>query len=140
MTKYVLMGASSNFGNMFSMAGATLILPFLPMLPIQILLNNLIYNVSEIAIPFDTVDPETVVKPLKWDIKLIERFMLVFGPVSSIFDFLTFYAMLAFFHAGEVLFQTGWFIESMVTQTLVVFCIRTRRLFFRSKPGGFLTS
>jgi Mg2+-importing ATPase len=139
VTKYVLMGASSNFGNMFSMAGATLILPFLPMLPIQILLNNLIYNVSEIAIPFDNVDPETAVKPLKWDIKLIERFMLVFGPVSSIFDFITFYAMLFFFHAGEVLFQTGWFIESMVTQTLVVFCIRTRRLFFRSKPGGFLT-
>jgi Mg2+-importing ATPase len=139
VTKYVLMGASSNFGNMFSMAGATLILPFLPMLPIQILLNNLIYNVSEIAIPFDNVDPETVVAPLKWDIKLIERFMLVFGPVSSVFDFITFYAMLGFFHAGEVLFQTGWFIESMVTQTLVVFCIRTRRLFFRSKPGGFLT-
>ena len=90
VTKYVLMGASSNFGNMFSMAGATLILPFLPMLPIQILLNNLIYNVSEIAIPFDNVDPETVVKPLKWDIKLIERFMMVFGPVSSIFDFITF--------------------------------------------------
>ena len=139
VTKYVLMGASSNFGNMFSMAGATLLLPFLPMLPIQILLNNLIYNVSEIAIPFDNVDPETVVKPLKWDIKLIERFMLVFGPVSSIFDFITFWAMLSLFHAGEVLFQTGWFIKSMVTQTLVVFCIRTRRLFFRSKPGEFLT-
>jgi Mg2+-importing ATPase len=77
--------------------------------------------------------------PLKWDIKLIERFMLVFGPVSSIFDFLTFYAMLALFHAGEALFQTGWFIESMVTQTIVVFCIRTRRLCFRSKPGKFLT-
>ena len=140
VTKYVLMGASSNFGNMFSMAGATLILPFLPMLPIQILLNNLIYNVSEIAIPFDSVDPETVVKPVKWDIKLIERFMLVFGPVSSIFDFITFYAMLAFFRAGEALFQTGWFIESMTTQTLVVFCIRTRRLFFRSKPCGFLVA
>jgi Mg2+-importing ATPase len=133
------MGASSNFGNMFSMAGATLILPFLPMLPIQILLNNLIYNVSEMAIPFDDVDEETVAKPLKWDIKLIERFMLVFGPVSSIFDFITFWAMLSLFHAGEALFQTGWFIESMVTQTLVVFCIRTRRLFFRSKPGEFLT-
>ena len=134
VSKYVLMGASSNFGNMFSMAGATLILPFLPMLPIQILLNNLIYNVSEIAIPFDGVDPEAVVGPVKWDIKLIERFMLVFGPVSSIFDFITFYAMLVFFGAGEALFQTGWFIESMTTQTLVVFCIRTRRLFFRSKP------
>ena len=87
VSKYVLMGASSNFGNMFSMAGAALILPFLPMLPIQILLNNLIYNVSEIAIPFDRVDPEAVAGPVQWDIKLIERFMLVFGPVSSIFDF-----------------------------------------------------
>jgi Mg2+-importing ATPase len=140
VSKYVLMGASSNFGNMFSMAGATLLLPFLPMLPIQILLNNLIYNVSEIAIPFDNVDAEVVVGPLKWDIKLIERFMLVFGPVSSIFDFITFYAMMVFFDAGEALFQTGWFIESMTTQTLVVFCIRTQRLCFRSKPGKFLTA
>jgi Mg2+-importing ATPase len=125
---------------MFSMAGATLLLPFLPMLPIQILLNNLIYNVSEIAIPFDNVDAEAITGPVKWDIRLIERFMLVFGPVSSIFDFITFYAMLAFFGAGEALFQTGWFIESMTTQTLVVFCIRTRRLFFRSAPGLFLTA
>jgi Mg2+-importing ATPase len=140
VSKYVLMGASSNFGNMFSMAGATLILPFLPMLPIQILLNNLIYNVSEIAIPFDSVDPEIVVAPVKWDIKLIERFMLIFGPVSSIFDFITFYALLVFFGAGEALFQTGWFIESMTTQTLVVFCIRTRRLCLRSKPCRFLVA
>jgi Mg2+-importing ATPase len=138
VSKYVLMGASSNFGNMFSMAGATLILPFLPMLPIQILLNNLIYNVSEIAIPFDDVDPENLVGPVKWDIKLIEHFMLVFGPVSSLFDFITFYAMLAFFGAGEALFQTGWFIESMTTQTLVVFCIRTRRRLYRSSPCRFL--
>jgi P-type Mg2+ transporter len=138
VSKYVLMGASSNFGNMFSMAGATLILPFLPMLPIQILLNNLIYNVSEIAIPFDSVDPESTVAPVKWDIRLIERFMLVFGPVSSVFDFITFYALLVFFGAGEALFQTGWFIESMTTQTLVVFCIRTRRQFFRSMPCRFL--
>jgi Mg2+-importing ATPase len=132
------MGASSNFGNMFSMAGAALILPFLPMLPIQILLNNLIYNVSEVAIPFDNVDPEAVVGPVNWDVKLIERFMLVFGPVSSIFDFVTFYAMLHLFGAGEALFQTGWFIESMTTQALVVFCIRTRRFAFRSVPGRFL--
>ncbi len=138
VSKYVLMGASSNFGNMFSMAGAALILPFLPMLPIQILLNNLIYNVSEIAIPFDHVDPESVVGPVKWDVKLIERFMLVFGPVSSIFDFLTFYALLYLFSAGEALFQTGWFIESMTTQILVVFCIRTRRRFYRSRPCDFL--
>ncbi len=138
VSKYVLMGASSNFGNMFSMAGAALILPFLPMLPIQILLNNLIYNVSEIAIPFDLVDPEAVVEPVKWDVKLIERFMLVFGPVSSIFDFITFYALLDLFGAGERLFQTGWFIESMTTQVLVVFCIRTRRRFYQSTPCGFL--
>jgi P-type Mg2+ transporter len=138
VSKYVLMGASSNFGNMFSMAGAALILPFLPMLPIQILLNNLIYNVSEIAIPFDHVDPESVIRPVKWDVKLIERFMLVFGPVSSIFDFLTFYALLYLFSAGEVLFQTGWFIESMTTQILVVFCIRTRRRFYLSRPCDFL--
>ena len=111
VSKYVLMGSSSNFGNMFSMAGAALFLPFLPMLPIQILLNNLLYDVSEIAIPFDRVDPEAIARPVKWDIKLIERFMLVFGPVSSVFDFLTFYALLHLFGAGEALFQTGWFIE-----------------------------
>jgi Mg2+-importing ATPase len=138
VSKYVLMGASSNFGNMFSMAGAALMLPFLPMLPIQILLNNLIYNVSEIAIPFDRVDPEVVAGPVQWDIKLIERFMLIFGPVSSIFDFITFYALLYLFHASETLFQTGWFIESMTTQVLVVFCIRTRRRFYLSRPCAFL--
>ena len=110
VSKYVLMGASSNFGNMFSMAGAALILPFLPMLPIQILLNNLIYNVSEIAIPFDNVDPEAVVGPVKWDIKLIERFMLVFGPVSSIFDFITFYALLSFLRSRRGAFS-DWLVH-----------------------------
>jgi len=140
VSKYVLMGASSNFGNMFSMAGAALMLPFLPMLPIQILLNNLIYNVSEIAIPFDRVDPERVAGPVQWDIRLIERFMLIFGPVSSIFDFITFYALLSLFHASEAVFQTGWFVESMTTQVLVVFCIRTRRRFYRSRPCGFLVT
>jgi Mg2+-importing ATPase len=138
VSKYVLMGSSSNFGNMFSMAGAALFLPFLPMLPIQILLNNLLYDVSEIAIPFDSVDQEATAQPVKWDIKLIERFMLVFGPISSVFDFLTFYALLRLFGAGETLFQTGWFIESITTQVLVVFAIRTRRLFFRSRPHRFL--
>ena len=138
VSKYVLMGSSSNFGNMFSMAGAALFLPFLPMLPIQILLNNLLYDVSETAIPFDRVDPEATARPVKWDVTLIERFMLVFGPVSSIFDFLTFYALLYLFGAGEALFQTGWFIESITTQVLVVFAIRTRRLFFWSKPHAFL--
>jgi Mg2+-importing ATPase len=138
VSKYVLMGSSSNFGNMFSMAGAALFLPFLPMLPIQILLNNLLYDISEIAIPFDRVDPEATSRPVRWNITLIERFMLIFGPVSSIFDFLTFYALLYLFGAGEALFQTGWFIESITTQVLVVFAIRTRRPFFRSRPCGFL--
>ncbi len=140
VSKYVLMGSSSNFGNMFSMAGAALFLPFLPMLPIQVLLNNLLYDVSEIAIPFDRVDSEATAGPVKWDIKLIERFMLVFGPLSSVFDFLTFYALLHLFGAGEALFQTGWFIESITTQVLVVFAIRTRRRFFRSKPHKFLVA
>ncbi len=140
VTKYVLMGSSSNFGNMFSMAGAALFLPFLPMLPIQILLNNLLYDVSEIAIPFDRVDPEVTARPVQWDVRLIERFMLVFGPVSSIFDFLTFYALLHLIGAGEALFQTGWFIESITTQVLVVFAIRTRRQFFRSRPHGLLVA
>jgi Mg2+-importing ATPase len=138
VSKYVLMGSSSNFGNMFSMAGAALFLPFLPMLPIQILLNNLLYDVSEIAIPFDRVDPEATARPATWDVKLIERFMMVFGPLSSVFDFLTFYVLLRLFNAGAVLFQTGWFIESITTQVLVVFAIRTRRLFFRSRPHRFL--
>ena len=140
VSKYVLMGSSSNFGNMFSMAGAALFLPFLPMLPIQILLNNLLYDVSEIAIPFDQVDEEAIARPVKWDVKFIERFMLMFGPVSSIFDFLTFFALLRLFGAGEALFQTGWFIESITTQVLVVFAIRTRRSIFRSRPHLFLTA
>ena len=138
VSKYVLMGSSSNFGNMFSMAGAALFLPFLPMLPIQILLNNLLYDVSEIAIPFDSVDPEAMAQPVTWDVRLIERFMLVFGPISSIFDFLTFYALLHLFGAGAALFQTGWFIESITTQVLVVFAIRTRRRFYQSRPHKFL--
>ena len=140
VSKYVLMGSSSNFGNMFSMAGAALFLPFLPMLPIQVLLNNLLYDVSEIAIPFDRVDEEATSRPVQWDVKLVERFMLVFGPVSSIFDFVTFYALLALFGAGEALFQTGWFIELVTTQVLVVFAIRTRRRFFQSRPRPFLTA
>lgn len=134
VSKYILMGSSSNFGNMFSMAGAALFLPFLPMTPIQILLNNLLYDISEIAIPFDRVDPEDVAAPIAWDIKEIQRFMLFFGPLSSAFDFLTFYVLLHVFGAGQALFQTGWFIESLTTQVLVVFAIRTRRRFFRSRP------
>ncbi len=138
VSKYVLMGSSSNFGNMLSMAGASLFLPFLPMLPIQILLNNLLYDLSEIAIPFDLVDQEAMVAPVTWDVQLVKRFMLVFGPISSVFDFLTFYVLLTVFGAGEGLFQTGWFIMSLASQVLVVFAIRTRRPFYHSKPHGFL--
>lgn len=140
VTKYILMGASSNLGNMFSMAGAALFLPFLPMLPTQVLLNNLLYDISEVGVPFDSVDEEVLGRPAQWDLKLIERFMLVLGPVSSLFDFLTFYALLALFGAGEAEFQTGWFIESLATQALVIFVIRTKRLAWRSKPNAVLAT
>jgi Mg2+-importing ATPase len=134
--KYVLMATSSNFGNMFSAAGASLFLSFLPMLPSQILLNNLLYDVGQLAIPTDEVDPEVVARPAAWDIGFVRRFMIVFGPVSSAFDFLTFFVMLSILHAGHDEFRTGWFVESLATQTLVVFLIRTRRVpFFRSRPS-----
>ena len=134
--KYVLMGTSSNFGNMFSAAGASLFLSFLPMLPTQILLNNLLYDVSEMTIPTDNVDEELLARPSQWDIRLIRRFMAFFGPISSIYDFMTFLVMLRVFHAGPVLFRSGWFVESLVTQTLVIFVIRTRRVpFFKSRPS-----
>jgi Mg2+-importing ATPase len=134
--KYVLMGTSSNFGNMFSAAGASLFLTFLPMLPSQILLNNLLYDTSQLAIPTDGVDPEQVARPTRWDVSFIRRFMIFFGPISSVFDFLTFAVMLWVFHAGPALFRSGWFVESLATQTLVIFAIRTRRIpFFRSHPS-----
>ena len=134
--KYLLMGTSSNFGNMFSAAGASIFLKFLPMLPSQILLNNLLYDSSQLAIPTDEVDPEQVAQPTRWDVGFIRRFMLFFGPVSSIFDFITFGVMLWVFHAGRALFRSGWFVESLATQTLVIFAIRTRRIpFFRSRPS-----
>ena len=123
--KYLLMGTSSNFGNMFSMAGASLILPFLPMLPTQILLNNFLYDFSQITIPTDNVDETFIHKPRKWNISFIRDYMVVIGPISSIFDFLTFFVMLNFFNASEALFHTGWFVESLATQTLVLFVIRT---------------
>jgi Mg2+-importing ATPase len=138
--KYLLMGTSSNFGNMFSMAGASFFLPFLPMLPTQILLNNFMYDLSQITIPTDNVDDEYLVKPQPWDIGLIRNFMVFIGPISSIFDFLTFYVMLHFFHAGQVLFHTGWFVESLATQTLVIFVIRTARNPLKSRPSGPLTA
>ena len=136
--KYIMMGTSSNFGNMFSMAGASLFLPFLPMLPVQILLNNLLYDVSELPIPLDRVDDDYLSHPRHWDMTFIRNFMLTIGSVSSVFDFLTFYVMLAVFHAGEALFHTGWFIESMATQVLVIFIIRTRKNPFKSRPNPWL--
>lgn len=138
--KYVLMGTSSNFGNMFSAAGASLFLTFLPMLPSQILLNNLLYDTSQLAIPTDTVDEEQLRRPSHWDIAFIRRFMIFFGPLSSVFDFVTFGVMLWVFHAGAGEFRSGWFVESLATQTLVIFAIRTRRIpFFRSHPSLPLT-
>ena len=136
--KYIMMGTSSNFGNMFSMAGASLILPFLPMLPIQILLNNFLYDLSEVPIPMDEVDDELLAQPRHWDIKFIRNFMLVLGSVSSIFDFLTFGLLLWVFNATEALFQTGWFMESLATQVLVIFVIRTRGSPLRSRPNPLL--
>lgn len=134
--KYVLMGTSSNFGNMFSAAGASLFLSFLPMLPSQILLNNLLYDCSELTIPTDLVDEELLARPEHWDVGFIRRFMTFFGPISSLYDFATFGVMLWVFHAPAPLFRSGWFVESLATQALVVFVIRTRRVpFFRSRPS-----
>jgi len=134
--KYVLMGTSSNFGNMFSAGGASLFLGFLPMLPSQILLNNLLYDISEMTIPTDNVDEEQLQKPAHWDIGMIRRFMVFFGPISSIFDFVTFGIMIWVFNAHAPLFRSGWFVESLATQSLVIFAIRTRRVpFFRSRPS-----
>ncbi|HEX3852763.1 MAG TPA: magnesium-translocating P-type ATPase [Polyangiaceae bacterium] len=133
--KYLLMGTSSNFGNMFSMAGAAVLLPFLPMLPTQILPNNFLYDLAQISIPSDAVDPEFTKKPRRWDINLIRRFMLWVGPVSSVYDFLTFFVLLKVFHTDERAFHTGWFVESLATQTLVIFVIRTAKNPFKSRPS-----
>jgi P-type Mg2+ transporter len=137
--KYLLMGTSSNFGNMFSMAAASFFLKFLPMLPMQILLNNFLYDLAQITIPTDNVDPTYIRKPRRWDMKLIRDFMIFIGPVSSLYDFLTFYILLRVFHAGESEFHTGWFVESLATQTLVLFVIRTAGNPFRSRPSMPLT-
>ena len=136
--KYILMGSSSNFGNMLSMAGGVLLLPFLPMLPIQVLLSNLLYDLSQTALPFDHVDREILAKPVHWDIKLVKRYMWILGPANSVFDLLTFYVLLAVFHASEAMFHTGWFVESLVTQTLIVFSIRTRKFILSSHPHRLL--
>ncbi len=136
--KYIMMGTSSNFGNMFSMAGAALFLPFLPMLPTQILLNNILYDLSEVPIPLDQVDQDELRKPRVLDMNFIRNFMLVIGPISSAFDFLTFYVMLVVLKANETLFQTGWFVESLSTQVLVIFIIRTRGNPFKSRAHPIL--
>jgi Mg2+-importing ATPase len=139
IVKYIKMGSSSNFGNMFSMTGGSIFLPFLPMLPIQILLNNFLYDLSQVAIPTDEVDKEYLRKPRPWDIQYIKRFMIIIGPISSIFDFVTYGVMLFVFHASEQMFHTGWFIESLCTQTLVIHVIRTSKVpFIESRPSRFL--
>jgi Mg2+-importing ATPase len=138
--KYIVMGTSSNFGNMFSMAAASLFLPFLPMLPTQILLNNFLYDVSQISIPSDNVDPALLHRPKRWQIGFIRQFMTIIGPISSIYDFLTFGVLLWVFHASAnaPLFHTGWFVESLATQTLVVFVIRTAGNPLKSRPSRAL--
>jgi Mg2+-importing ATPase len=138
--KYLLMGTSSNFGNMLSMAAASLLLPFLPMLPTQILLNNLLYDVSQITIPTDEVDGSWLREPHRSDIALVRRFMILIGPISSVFDFLTFFVLLKVFHAGDALFHTGWFVESLCTQTLVLFVIRTYERPWHSRPSAPLAA
>ncbi|RTL38095.1 MAG: magnesium-translocating P-type ATPase [Candidatus Melainabacteria bacterium] len=134
--KYIMMATSSNFGNMVSMAAASLILPFLPLLPFQILLNNLLYDLSELALPTDNVDEELLAKPCRESMSSIQKFMLSVGPISSIFDFITFFLLLAVLKADQTLFRSGWFIESLATQILVIFVIRTRRKFWLSTPSA----
>jgi Mg2+-importing ATPase len=133
--KYVFMAVSANFGNMFSMAGASLFLPFLPMLPKQILLINFLTDLPEMTIASDRVDDVMVERPHRMDIKFIRRFMLIFGPLSSLFDFATFGVLLWLMKANEQAFQTGWFIESILSAGVVVFAVRTRLPFTRSRPS-----
>lgn len=137
--KYIMMGTSSNFGNMFSVAAASIFLQFLPMLPTQILLNNLLYDLSQLAIPSDNVEKNLLLQPKRWNINGIKHFMILFGPISSVFDFLTFSVLLTVFKASSSLFQTGWFVESLITQVLIIFSIRTRTFpFFKSRPSNLL--
>jgi len=141
--KYIKMAASSNFGNMFSVVGASAFLPFLPMLPIQVLANNLLYDFSQTAIPTDTVDAEWLTRPRRWTVDEVRRFILVIGPISSIFDYLTFFALIAWFDGWThpALFHTGWFVESVFTQTLIIHVIRTDRIpFLESRASAALTA
>ena len=136
--KYVFMATSANFGNMFSMAGISLFIPFLPLLPKQILLTNLMTDFPEMAIATDSVDDEMIYYPRRWDIKAIRRFMITFGLVSSVFDYLTFGLLLLVLRVNEGQFRTGWFVESVISASIVVLVIRSRKPFFRSKPGKYL--
>lgn len=139
--KYILMGLSSNFGNMFSVAAATLFLPFLPMLPAQILVNNFLYDTSQVTIPLDNVDESYTQRPQRWNLQAIRNYMIVFGLVSSVFDLCTFYLLYKLFAVTEAQFQTGWFMESLATQILVVFIIRTNKIpFLQSKPARWLVA
>ncbi|TFF37354.1 magnesium-translocating P-type ATPase [Mucilaginibacter psychrotolerans] len=138
--KYIFMATSANFGNMFSMAGASLFLPFLPMLPKQILLTNLLTDLPEMAIATDRVDQSSIQTPQRWNLGFIKRFMLTFGLLSSIFDYTTFGILIFVFHADEKIFQTGWLLESVISATLIVLVVRTRLPFFKSLPGRYLTN
>jgi len=136
--KYVFMATSANFGNMFSMAGVSLILPFLPLLPKQVLLTNLMTDFPEMTIATDSVDNEMIDYPRRWDMKAIRKFMVTFGILGSVFDYMTFCLLLLVFHATRVQFRTAWFVESVVSASLIVLVIRSRKPFFRSRPGNSL--
>jgi len=136
--KYIFMATSANFGNMFSMAGASLFLPFLPLLPTQILLTNLLTDLPEMTIATDSVDADAIEQPRRWDIHFIRRFMVVFGIVSSLFDYLTFAVLIWLLHATPAQFRTGWFMESVVSASLIVLVVRTRKPFLKSRPGKYL--
>lgn len=136
--KYIITTISANFGNMFSMAGVSLLLPFLPLLASQILLNNFLSDIPAMTIAADNVDPESVAKPHRWNTRFIRDYMVLFGLVSSIIDFLTFGTLLFLFRASPEEFRTGWFIESLLTELVIALVVRTRHLFFRSRPGTLL--
>ena len=136
--KYIFMATSANFGNMFSMAGASLFLPFLPLLPKQILLTNLLTDLPETTIATDRIDDATISKPRRWDIQFIKRFMITFGLLSSVFDYLTFWLLIHVLQTDEQHFQTGWFVESVISASLIVLVIRTRLPFFKNLPGKYL--
>jgi Mg2+-importing ATPase len=136
--KYIFMAISANFGNMFSMAGASLLLPFLPLLPKQILLTNLLTDFPSMAIATDNIDNIDSIRPRQWNIAFITKFMVLFGLLSSVFDYMTFGVLIKYFHASEKEFQTGWFLESVVSATLIVLVVRTRNVFYKSKPGKLL--